>query len=127
MNGDVRTRSCARPTSIGSKAPHALKIPARRAEYSLAENAASPFQAEPRHNDKRASIKGSPPCAGIWTPPCQRTTTYPPGEPGLLPVCRQTGNDRMLLNLIAKGKRLSGAEQIAEMEHLIHFAQKVTS
>jgi len=31
--------------------PHALKIPARRAEYSLTENAASPFHAEPRHND----------------------------------------------------------------------------
>src|SRR5271165_5356197 len=29
--------------------PHALKIPARRAEYSLTENVASPFQAEPRH------------------------------------------------------------------------------
>ena len=28
--------------------PHALKIPARRAEYSLTENVASPFQAEPR-------------------------------------------------------------------------------
>src|SRR5208337_994107 len=27
--------------------PHALKIPARRAEYSLTENVASPFQAEP--------------------------------------------------------------------------------
>ena len=37
-----------RPTSIGSKNPHALKIPARRAEYSLTENVASPFQAEPR-------------------------------------------------------------------------------
>src|ERR1700693_4430014 len=37
-----------RPTSIGSKDPHALKIPARRAEYSLTENVASPFQAEPR-------------------------------------------------------------------------------
>ena len=42
-------------------------------------------------------------------------------------VCRQTGNDRMLLNLIAEGKRLSGAERSAEMEHLIHFSQKVTS
>jgi hypothetical protein len=42
-------------------------------------------------------------------------------------VCRQIGNDRMLLNLIAEGKRLSGAERSAEMEHLIHFAQKVTS
>jgi len=29
--------------------PHALKIPARRAEYSLTENVASPFHAEPRH------------------------------------------------------------------------------
>ena len=32
--------------------PHALKIPARRAEYSLTENVASPFQAEPRHTRK---------------------------------------------------------------------------
>jgi|HubBroStandDraft_4_1064222.scaffolds.fasta_scaffold15932_1 hypothetical protein len=39
-----------RPTSIGSKDPHALKIPAQRAEYSLTENVASPFQAEPRQN-----------------------------------------------------------------------------
>ncbi len=44
--------SLRRPTSIGSKDPHALKIPARRAEYSLTENVASPFQAEPRHYDK---------------------------------------------------------------------------
>jgi len=35
-----------RPTSIGSKDPHALKIPARRAEYSLTENVASPFHAD---------------------------------------------------------------------------------
>ena len=34
---------------IGSKDPHAWKIPARRAEYSLTENVASPFQAEPEH------------------------------------------------------------------------------
>ena len=40
-------------TSIGSVDPDALKIPARRAEYSLTENALSPFQAEPTHNDKR--------------------------------------------------------------------------
>jgi len=39
-----------RPTSIGSKDPNALKIPARRAEYSLTENVASPFQAEPRQS-----------------------------------------------------------------------------
>ena len=32
---------------IGSVDPHALKIPARRAEYSLTESALSPFQAEP--------------------------------------------------------------------------------
>lgn len=32
---------------IGSKDPHALKIPARRAECSLTENANSPFHAEP--------------------------------------------------------------------------------
>ena len=37
------------PNLIGSKDPHALKIPARRAEYSLTEDALSPFQAEPRH------------------------------------------------------------------------------
>src|SRR5208282_5577790 len=29
--------------------PHALKIPARRADSTLTENVASPFQAEPRH------------------------------------------------------------------------------
>ena len=38
------------PTSIGSKDPYALKIPARRAEYSLTENVASPFHAEPRQS-----------------------------------------------------------------------------
>ena len=36
------------PTIIGSKDPHALKIPARRAECSLMENSPSPFHAEPR-------------------------------------------------------------------------------
>jgi hypothetical protein len=34
-------------TSIGSKAPDALKIPARKAEYSLTASALSPFPAEP--------------------------------------------------------------------------------
>jgi hypothetical protein len=33
---------------IGSKDPDALKFPARRAEYSLAESASFPVQAEPR-------------------------------------------------------------------------------
>ena len=48
MNGACESSFLRRPTSIGSKDPHALKIPARRAEYSLTENVASPFQAEPR-------------------------------------------------------------------------------
>src|SRR5438477_8782549 len=34
---------------IGSVDPDALKIRARRAEYSLAESALSPLQAEPTH------------------------------------------------------------------------------
>ena len=38
-----------RPKPHRIERPHALKIPARRAEYSLTENVASPFQAEPRH------------------------------------------------------------------------------
>src|SRR5271169_6311128 len=37
-----------RPNLHRIERPHALKIPARRAEYSLTENVASPFQAEPR-------------------------------------------------------------------------------
>ena len=36
--------------TIGSKDPDALKIPARRAEYSLTESALSPFHAEPTQN-----------------------------------------------------------------------------
>ena len=39
------------PNFIGSKDPHALKIPARKGgKHSLAENAPSPFQAEPKHD-----------------------------------------------------------------------------
>src|ERR1700730_1577384 len=44
MNGGV----LAPPNLHRIERPHALKIPARRAEYSLTENVASPFQAEPR-------------------------------------------------------------------------------
>src|SRR5208283_1892882 len=33
--------------------PHALKIPARRADSTLTENVASPFQAEPRHEENQ--------------------------------------------------------------------------
>src|SRR6266404_4188135 len=46
MNGGV----LAPPNLHRIERPHALKIPARRAEYSLTENVASPFQAEPRHD-----------------------------------------------------------------------------
>jgi hypothetical protein len=57
LNGGVRTRSCAAHTAIGSKRPHALKIPARRAEYSLTENVASPFQAEPAHTHRAVACQ----------------------------------------------------------------------
>ena len=40
---------------IESKDPYALKIPARRAEYSLTESAFSPFQAEPTQGNKRVA------------------------------------------------------------------------
>ena len=47
-----------RPTSIGSKDPHALKIPARMAEYLLTENVASPFQVEPRQlQDRQRTLR----------------------------------------------------------------------
>ena len=48
MNGARRLRFCApQRDHIGSVDPHALKIPARRAEHSLTESALSPFHAEP--------------------------------------------------------------------------------
>jgi len=49
----VRTRSHAAQNPHRIERPHALKIPARRAEYSLTENVASPFQAEPRQQQAR--------------------------------------------------------------------------
>src|SRR5438876_6407504 len=49
-------------THIGSKDPDALEIPARRAEYSLTENARSPFHAEPEHK-RRAISPGLMPLA----------------------------------------------------------------
>jgi len=42
-----------RPNLHRIERPHALKIPARRAEYSLTENVASPFQAEPTQRQVR--------------------------------------------------------------------------
>jgi hypothetical protein len=54
MNGGVRARSCAAQPPSDRKT-HALKIPAPRAEYSLTENVASPFQAEPRETHFRTS------------------------------------------------------------------------
>jgi hypothetical protein len=48
MNGAQRLPFCApQEDHIGSEDPDALKIAARRAEYSLTESALSPFQAEP--------------------------------------------------------------------------------
>lgn len=48
MNGARRPRFRAlQRDHIGSVDPHALKIAARRAEYSLAEISLSPVQAEP--------------------------------------------------------------------------------
>ena len=41
--------SLRRPKPHRIERPHALKIPARRAEYSLTENVASPFHAELAH------------------------------------------------------------------------------
>src|SRR5271156_1526840 len=41
---------------IGSKDPDALKIPARRAEYSLTESASSPVQAEPSQLARNPSV-----------------------------------------------------------------------
>jgi hypothetical protein len=45
---------------IGLKDPDALKIPARRAEYSLTESASSPVQAEPRHVDNSLPFIAGP-------------------------------------------------------------------
>ncbi len=52
--GAYEFHSAPIPNPIGSIDPDALKIPARRAEYSLAENAASPFSAEPEHRQDTA-------------------------------------------------------------------------
>jgi hypothetical protein len=48
------------PKQIGSVDPDALKIPARRAEYSLTENASIPFQAEPTHRTGASIHYGRP-------------------------------------------------------------------
>jgi hypothetical protein len=45
-----------RPNLHRIERPHALKIPARRAEYSLTENVASPFQAEPTQPGNRRRL-----------------------------------------------------------------------
>ncbi len=56
--GIARPRFCAlQKNHIGSVDPDALKIPARRSEYSLAESALSPLQAEPTQLRLRASRK----------------------------------------------------------------------
>jgi hypothetical protein len=53
MNGGV----LAPPNLHRIERPHALKILVRRAEYSLTENVASPFQAEPRHMEKTGTSR----------------------------------------------------------------------
>jgi len=47
--GALELGSAPLPNLIGSIDPDALKIPARRAEYSLTGNAHSPVPAEPAH------------------------------------------------------------------------------
>jgi hypothetical protein len=55
--GTSEFRSTPLPHSIGSVDPDALKIPARRAEFTLTENARIPFHAEPEHTlDKLLSV-----------------------------------------------------------------------
>jgi len=56
-NGRCGHCPAPRPTLIGSKDPHALKIPARRAEYLLTENALSPFHAEPEHDEQKKTLQ----------------------------------------------------------------------
>jgi hypothetical protein len=46
------------PEHIGSVDPHALKIPARRAEYSLTDSASPPVHAEPAHVSCRFALTG---------------------------------------------------------------------
>ena len=60
------------PTLIGSKDPDASKIPARRAESTLTENARPPFQAEPeqsRNRSRTATRRRSPASAHRPTGP----------------------------------------------------------
>ena len=54
--GGVRARSCAAQPPSDRKTPCLENPRARRAEYSLTENVASPFQAEPRQNQIRQII-----------------------------------------------------------------------
>src|SRR5258707_12178570 len=49
MDGGVRTHSCAAQPPSDRKTP-CLENPRPKAEYSLTENVASPFQAEPRQS-----------------------------------------------------------------------------
>ena len=59
MNGAQRLPFCApQEDHIGSEDPDALKIAARRAEYSLTESALSPFQAEPTQVEYRGMGAG---------------------------------------------------------------------
>ena len=74
MNGSAGTYSlrCFQ-ILIGSVDPDVLKIPARRAEYSLTESTLSPFQAEPAQSGCREFVSES-------TIQFFSTESSPPGE-----------------------------------------------
>ena len=54
------------PKHIGLKDPHALKIPARRAEYLPTESALSPFHAEPAQLEMAASMPSGKISCSSW-------------------------------------------------------------
>jgi hypothetical protein len=72
VQGRGTHRSRSYPNRIGSVDPHALKIPARRAEYSLTGNAHPPFHAEPEHVPKHRHR----PKTGSNSKPCPRAGTH---------------------------------------------------
>jgi hypothetical protein len=54
---------------------NALKIPARKAEFSITENALSPFQAEPAHEGVAKSASSAR--AGSWVPAQRKENIKP--------------------------------------------------
>src|SRR5260370_4624538 len=72
MTGARMPRFCAPQNHIGSGRPHASKLPARRAECSLTENANSPFHAEPEQVEVLLTFNGVP----AISLNCRRSTRY---------------------------------------------------